>query len=201
MIENNSDILVLPATLRTELGTGPARALRRTNMVPAIVYASGKKNLAIAVETKEIMKLYRNGKFTSTVLELEIEGKKHKVLPKTIELHPVTDIVRHVDFVFLGKDVQKLHVPIVFEGRERSVGIKRGGYFNIVKRTVPIECNPKSVPASIVVDVSTMQISQSLKAQDLKLANGSKLLCLPNTIIASIIGNKGAKAEDEVKAS
>ncbi|WPY01111.1 50S ribosomal protein L25 [Candidatus Trichorickettsia mobilis] len=196
-----SEILTLPAETREQLGTGAARALRRNGMVPAIIYGVGKKNLAIAILEKEITKLYRKPNFISTVIQLEVGGKKHKILPKAIELHPVTDMVRHVDFIYLDSKVQKLEVPIVFEGKERSVGVKRGGFFNIVKRTITLECEVNHIPACVTIDVSEMRVGASLKAKNIELPKGCKLFCKPDLIIASIIGNRGAKADDENAAA
>jgi large subunit ribosomal protein L25 len=200
---NGDDIglSVIPAQERS-CGTGAARALRRNGMVPASVYGTMKENLSISLETKEIMKICRKPGFFSKVIEIELKGEKIKVLPQAIELHPVTDIVRHVDFMFLGEKTHKVLVPLIFEGKERSPGIKRGGYFNTVKRSIKIECDSDAVPSAITIDVSNMRIGQSLKAKDLPLPSGSSLLCSQDTIVASIIGNKGSsKAEDEEKSA
>jgi large subunit ribosomal protein L25 len=116
---------ILSATIREELGTGASRALRRKGVVPATVYGAGNKPVSIAIEEKEITKLYRRHGFTSTVIELDIAGKKHKVLPKTVSLNPITDIVNHADFVFLDKKTQRVQVPIVFEGKGKGYWCKK----------------------------------------------------------------------------
>lgn len=200
LVETSPEILVLPAQIREQTGTGPARLLRRNGMVPAIVYGAGHEPLSIALEEKEITKLYRKRHFISTVFEIEVNGKKHKVLPKAVELHPITDIVRHVDFIFIGEKEQKMQLPVVFEGKERAIGVKRGGFFNIVKRTIPVVAPSNNIPRNVTIDVTNMYVGQSIKASSLKLPEGCTLLLNPNFVVASITG-RGGKADAEEAAA
>ncbi len=128
-----NELLEFVADVRDKFGTGVARDLRRNGLVPAIIYGAGKKPLAISVKETEITKHYRKPSFISTVISIKVGSETHKVLPKAVELHPITDIVRHVDFVYLEKKTQKMQVPVVYEGKERALGVKRGGFFNIIK--------------------------------------------------------------------
>lgn len=178
----------LVAETRKDLGTGASRALRRNGMVPATLYGAGNKPMSISVQEKEITKLYRKHGFTSTVVEMDIEGKKHKVLPKTVQLHPITDIVHHADFVFLDKKVQKVDVPVVYEGRERAVGVKRGGFFNIIMRKLPLFCNVNNIPLNITVDVTDMIVGDSIRANELDLPEGTSLVSKKDLVLASITG-------------
>lgn len=189
-----SEMVVLAAESRDVLGTGSSRALRRSGMVPAVVYGNGGNNASVSIEEKEITKLYRKHGFTSTVIGIEIGGKVHKVLPKAIQLHPITDLVNHVDFVYLDKDVQKVDVPIVFEGKERAVGVKRGGFFNIIFRKITLNCPVDSIPQHILIDVSNMGIGASIVADRLKLPEGCSLATKSKLVIASITG-RGGKAD------
>ncbi len=195
-----SEALTLAAELREELGTGASRALRKRGMVPATIYGAGKEPLSISVEEKEITKYYRKPQYISQLFELEIGQKKFKVLPKAIQLHPITDIVSHVDFVFLESKMQKMHVPVIYLNKDVCLGVKRGGYFNTVKRFVTILCPVGKLPRKIEVDVVAMPIGSSLKAKDLSIPEGSKLLENPNFVIASIVGKKG-KADEADEAS
>lgn len=192
-------VFSLKAESREKFGTGEARALRKLGKVPAVIYGYKKTPLNIAISENEITKHYRKPCFKSTVIELEIEGKKHKILPKELELHPITDVVRHVDFMYLGNTIQKVEVPIVFEGKDRSVGVKRGGVFNIVKRYINLSCDVNKIPKNVVVDVARTSIGQSIKASDIQLPEGSKLIGKANLIIASITG-RGDKDESEKAA-
>jgi large subunit ribosomal protein L25 len=195
-----SEVVTLVAELRENLGTGPTRALRRKGLVPCIIYGSGKKPLAISIIEKDITKHYRKSNFSSSVIQLEIGEKKHKVLPKDIDLHPITDIVRHVDFIYLDSKEQQVLIPLVYEGKDRAVGIKRGGFFNIVKRHISLMCPSSNIPKNIIIDVSNMFIGQSIKAGSINLPEGCNLVDKKDLVIASITG-RGSKADAEEVAA
>ena len=146
-----NELLEFVADVRDKFGTGVARDLRRNGLVPAIIYGAGKKPLAISIKETEITKHYRKPSFISTVISLKVGSETHKVLPKAVELHPITDIVRHVDFVYLEKKTQKMQVPVVYEGKERALGVKRGGFFNIIKRTVTLLCDVNNIPKMLIL--------------------------------------------------
>lgn len=194
-----SEVLSLIAQMREEIGTGAARALRKSGMVPATIYGAGKGALSIAIEEKEITKYYRKPQYMSQVFQFEIGGKKHKVLPKEIQLNPITEVVSHADFVFLESKMQKMKVPIVYLNNETSLGVKRGGYFNPVRRFLTILCPIENLPRKIEIDTIDMAIGRSIKAKEAILPKGAKLIDNPEFVIASIVGKKGkADAEEEV---
>ncbi len=190
-----SEVLTLAAEMREELGTGASRALRKRGMVPATIYGAGKEPMSIAVEEKELTKYYRKPQYISQVIQFEIGQKKFKVLPKAIDLHPITEIARHADFVFLENKMQKMEVPVVYTNKENCIGVKRGGYFNTVKRSLTLLCPVDNLPRKIEADVTDMPISSSLKAKEVMLPEGAKLIGDPEFIIASIIGKRG-KTDD-----
>jgi len=192
-----TEILELVAETRESFGTGAARLLRKNGRVPAIIYGANKDPLAISIEEKEITKYYRKPAFISQLVDIVIGDKRYKVLPKAVELHPVTDIVRHVDFAFLNDKVQKMEVPVVYDGKEKALGVKRGGYFNIIKRCVTLLCDVNSIPRVINVDVTDMPIATSLKSSQIKLPEGCKFENKKEFVLATIIGRKGAKADGE----
>jgi large subunit ribosomal protein L25 len=198
-----SEALTLAAEMREELGKGAARALRMKGMVPATIYGAGKEPLSIAIEEKEITKFYRKPQYISQVFEFEIGQKKYKALPKAIDLHPVTEIVSHADFVFLEKTMQKMQVPLVYINKEHCIGLKRGGYFNTVKRSLSILCPVANLPRKIEIDTTPLRMGAVVKAESVPLPEGAKLLEKPNFVIASIIGKKGKSddAEDGAEAA
>lgn len=196
-----SEVLTLAAEMREELGTGAARALRRRGMVPATIYGANKEPISIAIEEKEITKYYRKPQYISQLIQFEIGQKKYKVLPKSVDLHPITEIVSHADFVFLESKMQKMQVPLVYTNKDVCIGVKRGGYFNTVRRLLRIVCPIESLPRKIEIDVSKMEIGTSIKAKDATLPDGAKLLEKPDFVIASIIGKKGKASEVEDEAT
>ena len=186
-----TEILTLAAEMREEVGTGAARALRRKGMVPATIYGAGKTPIPIAIEEKEITKHYRRPQYISQLIQFEIGQKKYKVLQKAIELNPLTEIVRHADFVFLDEKMQKMQVPVVYTNKETCIGIKRGGYFNTVRRLLTILCPVDKLPRKIEINIEDMGIGTSIKAKEAILPEGAKLLENPELVIASIIGKRG----------
>ena len=195
-----TEILTLAAEMREESGTGAARALRRRGMVPATIYGAGKTPVSIAIEEKEITKYYKKPQYISQLIQFEIGQKKYKVLPKAIDLHPINEVVRHADFVFLESKMQRMQVPVVYVNKENCIGIKRGGYFNTVKRLLTILCPIDNLPRKIEVDVTEMQIASSIKAKEATLPEGAKLLEDPEFVIASVIGKRGKadNLDDEI---
>lgn len=195
-----TEILTLAAEMREESGTGAARALRRRGMVPATIYGAGKTPVSIAIEEKEITKYYKKPQYISQLIQFEIGQKKYKVLPKAIDLHPINEVVRHADFVFLENKMQRMQVPVVYVNKENCIGVKRGGYFNVVKRLLTILCPIDNLPRKIEVDVTEMQIASSIKAKEATLPEGAKLLEDPEFVIASVIGKRGKtdNLDDEI---
>ena len=189
------EVLTLAAEMREELGTGVSRALRKRGMVPATIYGAGKEPMSIAVEEKELTKYYRKPQYISQVIQFEIGQKKFKVLPKAIDLHPITEIARHADFVFLENKLQKMEVPVVYANKENCIGVKRGGYFNTVKRSLTLLCPVDNLPRKIEIDVTDMPISTSLKAKEVALPEGTKLMGDPEFVIASIIGKRSRSTD------
>lgn len=186
-----SEKVTLAAEIRSNVGTGVSRNARNNGMVPATVYGNNKEPMSVLVQEKEITKLYRKHGFKTTIVELDIAGAKYLVMPKTVQLHPITDIVRHVDFMYLSDSVQRVDVPIKFEGRDRSLGLKRGGFFNIIFRSVPLFCEVNKIPTDIVIDIVNMGIGTSIRASSLNLPEGCKLVSKKDFIIASITGRGG----------
>lgn len=195
-----NEIVSLMAQIREKVGGGASRFLRKKGMVPATIYGPGKDAISIAIVEKEITKYYRKSQYMSQIFQLEIGNKKHKVLPKDIQLNPITDVVSHADFIFLGNKMQKMQVPIVFLNSENSIGVKRGGYFNTVRRFLTILCPVENLPRKIEIDTINMPIGKSIKAKEAALPEGAKLLDNSEFVIASIVGKKG-KADIETEAS
>lgn len=181
----------------TRENSGNAREIRRTGYVPGIIYGSDKKEIKISILLKELTRLYHKGCFKSTVVEVNLEGQKYQTLPKALQFHPVSDVIEHIDFIFLGEKEQKVDVKIQYEGAERSVGVKKGGFFNIINRTIPVIADVKNIPQSIKVDVSKLKINDALTAHELTLPEGCRLIKKENFIIATITGRGGKKDEEE----
>ena len=187
----------LDANVRNNYKAKANKALRSSGMVPAVIYGPNKQPLTISIEARVVGRLCKQRTFLSTVLDINIDGKKHKVLPKKVDFHPIKDTVLHIDFMYLSNDYQKVSVAIVLEGQDKAVGIKRGGFLNKVIRRVNMLCDVKNIPQEIIKDVTDMQVGTKLKIKDLPTPKKCKFLLNPDTVVASIIGRKGKESEEE----
>ena len=165
------------ATARPVSGKGAARAERRAGRIPAVIYGDNKPPLAISVDDKELRLRIQAGRFLTTIFNIELDGQKHRVIPRDYHLDPVKDFPIHVDFFRLGEGATiRVSVPLHINGGEIAPGVKRGGTINIVTHTIELEAEADSIPQYLEADVSTLDIGSSLHITDIKLPKGVKTL-------------------------
>ena len=158
-----SDMMSLVAEDRTAVGKGAARAIRKAGRVPGVVYGEKKEQLMFSLEARALRKELQNPRFYSTLCNLEIGGKPVRVLPKDIQLHPVTDEPVHADFVYVSRGATvTVEVPVLFLNEDECPGLKRGGVLNVVRREVELVCPADSIPEKIELDLATAEIGDSL---------------------------------------
>jgi len=163
----------LTAQARDRAGKGVARALRREGRVPAVVYGDKKSPDLISLAYNEVNHLWNKGSFTSSLLDLEVDGKVQRVIPRDVQLDPVKDFVTHVDFLRLGKGATiAVEVTVNFINEEESPGIKRGGILNVVRHEVELNCPAESIPESIEIDLTGTDIGDSIHISAVKLPDG-----------------------------
>ncbi len=137
----------LKASVRERVGKGTARELRRQGLIPAVIYGDKKSPLSVAISAKEAGLAIRAGGFLSHVIQVEVDGESHKVLPRDYQLDPVRDFVLHVDFLRIGAGSRiTIEVPVEFANQEESVGLKRGGVLNVVRHTIEVICLAEAIP-------------------------------------------------------
>jgi large subunit ribosomal protein L25 len=162
--------LSMQAEIREKRGKNAARSLRRAQKVPAVIYRSKEKEVLVSIPQKEIQNIHSLFNIMTTLIELEIGDKKYKVLPKQISLHPVTDLVEHVDFISVDEKKKiKLKVPIKLTGKDRSLGLKRDGVLNVSNYFIECIADNDNIPESIEIDVSKLNIGDVVKLKDLTL--------------------------------
>ncbi len=158
-----SDMMSLVAEDRTAVGKGAARAVRQAGRVPGVVYGEKKEQLMFSLEAKALRKELQNPRFYSTLCSLEIGGKTVRVLPRDVQLHPVTDNPIHADFVYVSRGATvTVEVPVLFLNEEECPGLKRGGVLNVVRREVELVCPADSIPEKIELDLAEADIGDSL---------------------------------------
>jgi large subunit ribosomal protein L25 len=196
-----AEILALKAEKRELSGKGVARALRRNGQIPAIIYGNKTEEVSISTNLKELQKEYLRGNFTSRLYQIEIGKEKITVLPRDVQLHPVTDVVMHADFQRVQND-SKVHVliPVHFLNRDKSPGLKRGGVLSIVRRQVELWCRADSIPEYLEVDLENVKIGESLHSHNIKYPEGVEPAIKDRDFtIAAIVGKK-AETEEAAEA-
>ena len=160
----------LKAKIRENLTSGSNNKLRAEGLIPAILYGGKNQNLNISVSKKEISNIINSETFLSKVLELDIDGKKEKVIPRDVAYHVVSEEPMHIDFMRIvsGKKIV-LEIPVKFINHPDSPGLKRGGVLNIVRRKVELKCPAESIPNEIIVDLAGTDIGTSIKISSVKL--------------------------------
>ena len=160
----------LKATKRENLSSGSNNKLRAKGLIPAILYGGKDKNQNISISKKEISNIIYTETFLSKVLELDLDGKKEKVIPRDVAYHVVSEEPMHIDFMRIvsGKKII-LEIPVKFINHPDSPGLKRGGVLNIVRRKVELKCPAESIPDEIVVDLAGTDIGTSIKISSVKL--------------------------------
>lgn len=188
----------MKAEPREQAGKGAARAARRAGQVPVIVYGNGKPNVSLNVEARALSNEYTRGGFMNKIVALKSAGKDIFAIPRDIQLNPVSDKIEHADFLAVDdKSVVKVWIPIHINGADKSVGVKRGGVLNVVTRRVELLCPVASIPASIDVDVATLDIGSSIHINNLELPKGVKPASKRTDItIASIAGRQKEEEAD-----
>ena len=160
----------LKAIKRESTSSGSNNKLRSEGSIPAILYGGKDANLNISIQKKEIKNLINSDTFLSKVLELEINGKKEKVIPRDVAFNVVSEEPIHIDFMRIvsGKKII-LEIPVKFINHPDSPGLKRGGVLNIVRRKVELKCPAENIPDEIVVDLTGTDIGTSIKISSVKL--------------------------------
>ena len=160
----------LKATKRESLSSGSNNKLRAKGLIPAILYGGKDANQNISVNKKEISGIINSDTFLSKVLELDIDGKKEKVIPRDVAYNVVSEEPIHIDFMRIvsGKKII-LEIPVKFINHPESPGLKRGGVLNIVRRKVELKCPAENIPDEIVVDLAGTDIGTSIKISSITL--------------------------------
>lgn len=154
---------------------GSNKTLLNKGLVPGIIYGKGSEPLKIAFENKILDKLMNSGSFYSKIIDIDIEGKLEKILPKQLQYHPVTDKLIHFDFLRVKEDTKvTVEIPIEFLNQEICPGLKKGGVLNLVRRVVELSCNANKIPEKLQFDLKDSEIGDAVKISNVELPEGVK---------------------------
>lgn len=192
-----AEILALKATVRSRTGKGSARQARRDGRIPAIIYGDTQTPESITLEYNELWKQMLKGRFTATVFDLDLEGKKKvRVIPRSVQVEPVKDLPVHVDFVRIGKDgIIRVAVPVKFLNESLSPGLKRGGILNIVRHEIEVYCPYERIPTHFEVNLEGLDIGRSVHISAIQMpADVKPVISNRDFTVATIAG---VRAEEE----
>jgi large subunit ribosomal protein L25 len=196
-------IFELEAESRSDNGKGASRRLRRDGMVPAVIYGGSEEPQSIKLVHSEILKRLDHEAFYSHILTVNIDGKPSKTILRDMQRHPAKPVIMHMDFMRVDENKPiRVHVPLHFIGADVAPGAKAGGLVSHDLVEVALEVLPKHLPEYIEVDISAMEIGDSLHLSDLKVPETGSLVELArgeghDLPIVSIHVRRGGAEEEE----
>ncbi len=190
------------AEKRDKAGKGVARALRRENKIPAVIYGAGKEPVSITISAKEANLEYNKGRMFTTLTDVDVDGDQHQTLARDVQLHPVKDTVQHIDFLRVSSRTKiNVEIPVNFINEESAPYANEGGILNVVRYEIGLTCQATNIPEEIDVDLSECNIGDSIKLSELKLPEGTKSAIDRDLTIATIAAPKTAEEEEAEEAA
>ena len=199
----------VPASHRDGAGKGSARQARRDGQVPAVIYGNKEDPIMLTLERRLLIKELDNPQFFIQLVDVEIDGTKHRVLPRDVQFHPVSDTPMHVDFLrFDPKRKITAAVPVVFEGEDDSPGLKSGGVLNIVRYEVEVLCTADNIPPKLILQLTGLEVGDSMHASAVTLPDGVEFaitdrdftiatIAAPTIVIEPTTDEEGEEGEGE----
>ena len=187
----------LKAQIRKTVGNGPARTLRREGKVPAVLYGPKTETVLLCIDSKDFEQILKEASVGSVLLNLQIQNGKaytRSAMIKELQTHPVSGSFLHVDFYEV--DMQKkitAKVPVVAKGH--SIGVEVGGLMQYVRRELEVLCLPTAIPESIEVDITDLDIGDSIHLEDISLSGDVEILADTNFTVLTVLA---PKVEEEV---
>jgi large subunit ribosomal protein L25 len=188
---------------RQGTGKGPAYRVRQKGFIPAIVYGGEGDAVPVQVQRRDLERHVELGGFLTKLFMLDIKGQKTRVIPRQVQLDPVSDRPVHADFLRLPEGASvRLAIPVRFRGQENSPGLKRGGVLNIVRHEVELLCPAEKIPEYLEGDLSGLEIHGTLHISSVKLPEGVKVVRTreADITIASIVAPTSVIEEQRAAA-
>jgi large subunit ribosomal protein L25 len=196
------EVTDLAAQVRKEQKKGPARRLRQKGFIPAVFYGRSAENILLAVRNDELVKLHKDKKDHAFIKLIIDDGGNKKIeklsLIKELQVQPLTGRFYHADFYEV--DIKrKLTVDVSLRFIGKAIGVENGGELQHIRREVKVSCLPLNLPDHIDVDVTNLDIGDSIKIRDLKVAEEITILDRPDGAVAAVAVIKVVKVEEPVK--
>jgi large subunit ribosomal protein L25 len=168
-----AEVKQLAATVRSGTGKGAARSVRREGRIPGVIYGGGEAPQPISLDHKQTNHAIFSGHFLTTIFEIDVGGRKERVIPRDYQLDVVKDTPLHVDFLRLRQGSRlRVEVPVRFINHDQSPGIKRGGTLNVVRHAVEMTVPADNIPEAIIGDLAGLDINDGLHISAFHLPEG-----------------------------
>jgi large subunit ribosomal protein L25 len=185
--------IILNIEVRERSGTGGARETRRAGKVPGVLYGGPRGPASIAVRANEFRKALHSGKLLGHMVTLKIGDETQRVIAKDIQFHPVNDEPIHFDLYRVSEhQLIRISVPVHFHNQEASPGLKRGGALNVALHELELEVPADQIPEALNVDLSGLDIGDTVKAADIPLPTGSHLTAHHRDVTVASIATSSA---------
>lgn len=191
-------VITIDASLREGVGKGASRATRRAGFIPAVIYGDKKDPVSIQIKLNEIVRLLNRGGFLSHTYNIEVGGEKANVLPRDLQLHPVTDAPMHIDFLRLAKGATiVMSVPVRVVGEEECEGLARGGVINHTRHDIELNVPADAIPEYIEASIAGLDLGGSVKISNVTLPKGvTPTITDRDFTICAIVTPSGLKSSD-----
>ncbi|MGB8951904.1 MAG: 50S ribosomal protein L25 [Candidatus Aminicenantales bacterium] len=191
--------MIIKSERRDIFGKNAARRIRKEGLVPAILYGEKENPIPLILNKKDIFKILKSETGENTIFKVAFDSEKRDTMIKELQIDPTTDELLHTDLIQIAMDKDiRVSVPIVPEGE--PIGVKtEGGFVEFMTREIEIECLPKNIPEHVTIEISHLHLHQSIKAGDVILPEGVKLISDPNSVLV-LIEVPHKEEEVEVKA-
>ncbi|MGB0624969.1 MAG: 50S ribosomal protein L25/general stress protein Ctc [Alphaproteobacteria bacterium] len=197
-----ADTVTFNAESRAQVGKGAARATRRLGKVPAVIYGANKDPEPISISPAQLRTALGQPGFFATLFDIDIDGNQQQVLCRDLQVHPVTDVPMHLDFLRVTERTRiNLEIQVTFTNEEESPGLKGGGVLNIVRHAVEVVCRAGAIPEEFVADLTGLEVGDSIHISDISLPEGVKPTITDRDFtIATIAAPTVAPVEDDIDA-
>ena len=192
------ELLELNVNIRTTVGNGPARRLRQSGKIPAVLYGPGKEPILLSVKMSDFDQVLKKSRVGQLLLNLVIQDGEtytRSAMVKELQTHPVSRKFLHVDFYEIAMDRKvRVKVPIVTTGMAK--GVELGGVLQIIRREIEVLCLPFEVPESIEIDVADLDIGDSIHVGDISPEGEIEFLEEDNFTVVTLLSPKIEEEEE-----
>lgn len=191
----------LHATVRKTVGNSPARALRRIDQVPAVLYGPQAETVMLSVNKRDLEQILKKSNVGQVILNLVIQnGQKisKMAMIKELQTHPVSGSFLHVDFYEIDMNRKiRVMIPVVAAGK--AVGVEEGGILQIVRRELEVLCLPGNIPEVIEIDITALDIGDAVHVEEIPMADGVEVIADSNFTVLTIVSPKVEEIVEEAE--